>query len=680
MKSRDPSKPTDSSEAPTQRKPDEPSSVVSTVVIVSPEAEARGPGRPGAAGTPTTLRSESDDGASPREAQRERLSPTAYSHRYLLREPLGVGGMGEVYDCHDRRIGRDVALKLLQDRYSEHDELSLRFEREAKIQARLEHPGVVPVYDIGVRDDGAVYFTMKRVHGLTLEQIVARIAAGDEQIGAKYTRRRLLTAFSSLCLAVAYGHSRGVVHRDLKPGNVILGDFGEVNVLDWGVAKPVGDPGDGPVSVNGDRSSHTDASTLSPEVQVSGTAVGAVVGTPGYMAPEQVRGDSSGIDPRTDVYALGAILFELLALESLHPRAPAERALVATVTGASDPRPSTRRPDLEIPPELDAICERATAVEPKERFATARELSEAIEKFLDGDRDVERRRQLALEHTDAARALLDQGVGSQARVEALRELNAALALDPTNARALRAMAKVVTQAPEELPPDAEEELAQQRASVRRRAARMSFIALAAAWVLLPLSMFMGIKNWWLSAPFFLSATGVMLSVWHSSRTGRSSRAHTVMTAVLAESTAASTSVLFGPFVIVPALAVACAVTIIVNSRADRMTRAYIILAAMAAITVPIGLELAGVLPHSYAFTDGVMTIEPWAAHFTEIPSLFMLWTAASIIITLSVGVIGRTMDNLSRAERRQFAQAWQLRQIFPEAARPTAPPPSMARR
>lgn len=645
-------------------------------MIVSPDAEAPGPGRSGVASSPTTLRSESGD-ASPREEQKSRLSPTTYGERYLLREPLGVGGMGQVLDCHDRRVGRDVALKLLQDRYAELDELSLRFELEAKIQARLEHPGVVPVYDIGVREDGAVYFTMKRVHGLTLEQIVARLSIGGEDISKKYSRRRLLTAFSSLCLAVAYGHSRGVVHRDLKPGNVILGEFGEVNILDWGVAKPVGDPGDGPVSVPGDRVS---SGTLSPEVQVSGTAIGAVVGTPGYMAPEQVRGDSSGIDPRTDVYALGAILFEILALESLHPRSPAERALVATVTGASDPRPSARRPDLDVPPELDAICERATAVEPSERFASARELSEAVEKFLDGDRDVERRRQLVLEHTEAARTLLSTGVGSPARVEALRELNSALALDPTNAEALRAMARVVTEPVEELPPEAEEELAAQRAAVRQRAAQRSLIALMGAWVLLPLTVFMGVKNWWLAIPFFVSVTAVMLSVWHSSKTGRTSRAHTVMTAVFAEATAASTGVIFGPFVVVPALVLACAATIIVNSRADRRTREYILLTGLAALTLPMGLELLGVLPRSYAFSDGVMKIQPWAAHFAEVSALLMLWAAATLILLLSIAVIGRTMDNLTRAERRQFAQAWQLRQIFPEAARPTAPPPSMARR
>lgn len=343
-------------------------------MIVSPDAEAPGPGRSGVASSPTTLRSESGD-ASPREEQKSRLSPTTYGERYLLREPLGVGGMGQVLDCHDRRVGRDVALKLLQDRYAELDELSLRFELEAKIQARLEHPGVVPVYDIGVREDGAVYFTMKRVHGLTLEQIVARLSIGGEDISKKYSRRRLLTAFSSLCLAVAYGHSRGVVHRDLKPGNVILEgvagdeeglDGARVRVLDFGMAKLI----------------HGSASASITAL----TEQNMVFGTPEYMAPEQARGDD--VDARSDIYSAGVLLYELISGKLPFRGNTPIGIMTAHLTEEPAP-PSSHAPERQIPPALESVVLHAMAKQPEARYPSARHLREALERALTSPDDTQ---------------------------------------------------------------------------------------------------------------------------------------------------------------------------------------------------------------------------------------------------------------------------------------------------
>src|SRR5436190_2066281 len=191
--------------------------------------------------------------------------------------PIGRGGMGEVHLCRDRGIGRDVALKIARSTLVE--ESRRRFAREALLQARLEHPSFVPVYDVGARDDGEIYFTMRRIRGRTLR---AMLGEG--------TLHGALVAFRQLALAVDYAHSRGVVHRDIKPDNVMLGDFGEVYLLDWGVAKIAEEP-------------ELDAAPFATDAVE--TQQGSLLGTLGYMPPEQLRGQHATLDGRADVYALG---------------------------------------------------------------------------------------------------------------------------------------------------------------------------------------------------------------------------------------------------------------------------------------------------------------------------------------------------------------------------------------
>ena len=301
--------------------------------------------------------------------------------------------MGEVVLAHDARIGRNVALKRLRTLTPSSEALA-RFLREARIQARLEHPAIVPVYDLGRDAEGAPYFTMKRLAGVTLLEKLTAVG----HTATTESRQALLRAFVDVCLAADYAHSRGVVHRDLKPSNIMLGDFGEVYVLDWGVARVLGTaavasdidtaraPADSELAIG-------DISPLDSETQA-----GAVLGTPGYMPPEQLTGDE--VKPAADVYALGAILFEILASEPLHPRGTGRDGEHAR--HAERVARASAGPDREIPPELDAICVAALAADPAAR-PTARQLADRVQRYLDGDRDVERRRALARDEL-AARA------------------------------------------------------------------------------------------------------------------------------------------------------------------------------------------------------------------------------------------------------------------------------------
>ncbi|MGE5185602.1 MAG: serine/threonine-protein kinase, partial [Acidobacteriota bacterium] len=321
---------------------------------------------------------------------------------YALGALIGRGGMGEVVVARDERIGRDVALKRMRVEGSP-DALA-RFLREARIQARLEHPAIVPVHEIARDAAGQPYFTMKRIGGRTLGELLAASPPAPLQ--------RLLRAFIDVCNAVEFAHSHEIVHRDLKPANVMLGDFGEVYVIDWGLARFAGERD--AASVGSDLDSLDGA-----------TQVGAVLGTPGYMAPEQLHA-AADVGPAADVYALGSILFEILAREPLHPRGAALQSMLAAI----DPSPAARRPDANIPPELDALCASALARDPAAR-PTAAQLGEQVERYLDGDRDLEARRALAATWLARARAAIEAD-DIAGRAEAMRLAGRALALDPAS--------------------------------------------------------------------------------------------------------------------------------------------------------------------------------------------------------------------------------------------------------
>jgi serine/threonine protein kinase len=264
--------------------------------------------------------------------------------RYEIGGLIGEGGMGSVYLARDRELDRDVALKVLREVTPNLDERE-RIIREARILASLEHPGIVPVHDVGVLPDGRLFYVMKHVRGERF----------DEFARGPHPRTELLRAFLQVCDAVAFAHATAIIHRDLKPQNVMLGAFGEVLVLDWGVARSLG---------SATSASITPASPV-PSPFASACASGAIVGTPGYMAPEQLHGSS---DDRTDVFGLGGILFFLLTRE--HP-------LPTRDTSEQWPNASA------VPAALRAICERARATDPNARYQSVTAMAADVVNYLD---------------------------------------------------------------------------------------------------------------------------------------------------------------------------------------------------------------------------------------------------------------------------------------------------------
>jgi eukaryotic-like serine/threonine-protein kinase len=296
------------------------------------------------------------------------FEPDLSRTKYRLERALGRGGMAAVYVATDAELGREVAVKV-SSATDGGGELCARLRREAQIIAQLEHPGIVPVHDVGVLPDGRVYYVMKLVRGERL----------DRWLEKNRDLRAALRVFQRICEAVGFAHARGTIHRDLKPDNVMVGAFGEALVMDWGVAKTLSkaivDSGAGDL-----ETSHTEdvlGDTLPAESPPGSTLAGTVIGTPSYMAPEQARGDVGTVDARSDVYALGAVLYFVLAR-----KAPFDGPDVLRRVREAPPTP-LRDVDAEIPLALISICSRAMAKSSSERYATALEVADEIGRFLD---------------------------------------------------------------------------------------------------------------------------------------------------------------------------------------------------------------------------------------------------------------------------------------------------------
>jgi len=528
---------------------------------------------------------------------------------------LGRGGMGEVRLYRDRRIARYVAYKVLRKVVEKDPGYRSRFLLEARVQGQLEHPSIVPVHDLGETADGELYFSMKSVRGATLHQALDSITTGLPT--AQYSRRRLLTAFSSVCQAVDFAHTRGVVHRDLKPQNVMLGEYGEVYVLDWGIAKVV----------HHVETPLTEAVVVPQRTQ---TRAGAMLGTPKYMAPERQHNVAN---PQTDVYALGMILSDILDAHA----------------------------DQGIDPELEALKLRAIALNPGDRYPTARALHDDLEQYLDGRRDLEMRKQLAEQHARRAAETLGQTqLDAGARSRAGQEIGRALGLDPQNRFALQTLMSLLTNVPEQLPPEAEAEMEQRWIERRHRTTRVSTLSTLATLALVPMYLWLGVRDWGLFALYIVCALAAG-AVQYFGGPGRISFGVGLML-LLATVTVMSTST-----ALLGAVPAGFAVIALAWRTGVHKTSHGLLIVAVCGLwlAAPFVLVELGVMSPMYEVHEDMLTILPKMHSFPAGPTLFMVALTTFAGIAAAVLYARLYVGELRRAEHRLTFQAWQLRQLIP---------------
>jgi serine/threonine protein kinase/predicted ATPase/Tfp pilus assembly protein PilF len=360
--------------------------------------------------------------------------------RYTDLGLLGQGGMGEVRRAHDPELRRTVALKSLKTDLRSNDEIASRFEAEAQIMAQLQHPGIVPIYEIAELADGRTYFSMQEIDGETLESVVSRLHSNSPvhewspvqgRNGARdWTFLRIVESIQRVCDAVSFAHDRGVIHRDLKPANIMLGAYGEVFVIDWGLAKVLSAPFESTDGSVDTKRTDGDSGT---------TQFGWIGGTPAFMAPEQAFGGSDGIDHRCDIYAIGAMLYHLLSGKA--PYRGTSSADVIRQVRAGGPTPldiainggdileegadeTVEMTAARVPEELVELCEKAMSRDPDDRFQDAQALGAALAAWQEGAK--QRRVAMAaydeaLEQRDLQRKALWDAVTLRAEAETLMD-------------------------------------------------------------------------------------------------------------------------------------------------------------------------------------------------------------------------------------------------------------------
>ena len=580
------------------------------------------------------------------QTERAPIGESSLVGRYRIIRRIGKGGMGEVMVAHDEQIGRDVAIKRMRAAVPTERQIQ-RFLREASVQGRLEHPAIVPVHEIGRDDDGLPFFAMKRLAGNSL----AKIIGVDDRVA--FPLQRVLRAFAEVCLAVEFAHVRGVIHRDLKPENVILGDFGEVYVLDWGVAKVLGTTGD----------------TVDPDVDFAdvggsgehATKAGTAIGTPGYMAPEQVRG-AADIDGRADIYTLGCMLFEILAGAPLHPSG--RLGLASALTGL-DARPSQRAPDRAIAPELDAICVAATALDREARIATARELGDRVLEFLDGDRDFALRRGLALQHLARARQAFEvdaREAGADQRV-AIREAASALALDPTLEGAAELVGRLMLEPPATTPTEVVEALRADDVRTAKETARAGIWAIAAALAFTPML-------WWMApsaSPYLAVFTGFLVVYGGVClQIDRAPTPHPGIFVIVNTVLVVLVARMFSPVLIAPGVAAVVAMAMVLTPRFSILGSAVTVTVLFAAaILVPWGLERVGVLSTTMSVDRAGILLRAPVVEGQETRTM-IVGAIYAVGLIAGASIMANAMRARAReAARRLHLQAWQLRQLVP---------------
>ncbi|MDD5697897.1 MAG: serine/threonine-protein kinase [Victivallaceae bacterium] len=305
------------------------------------------------------------------------------AEKYKFVRSIGFGGMKAILQVSDKDTVRNVAMAIIPD-FEDRPKADVhRFVREARITARLEHPNIVPIHDIGINANGSPYFTMKYLRGHSLAVILKKLNNGHPAALELYTLPFLLRIFVKVANAIDFAHSKKIIHLDMKPENVHVGDFGEVLVLDWGLAKFIG-----PEEESDEMTAAAAAAGLKPAAQptrVIMTLDGVAKGTPGYMAPEQAAGKNAEKDERTDIYALGCILYAILTFENpLSNRNDINKMLHDTVVGNIEPPSAMKNPQRPIPAPLEAICLKAMNRLPDGRYQSVAELRNDIFSFMSG--------------------------------------------------------------------------------------------------------------------------------------------------------------------------------------------------------------------------------------------------------------------------------------------------------
>jgi serine/threonine protein kinase len=547
-----------------------------------------------------------------RERPGRASGPLVYGERYTIGDVIGRGGMGEVCTAYDVQVGREVAIKRLLTDAPSHAQLA-RFLREARIQGRLQHPAIPPVHEIGFDGHGRPYFVMARLGGATLAEV---LRAPYEHAG--FTRRRLLDAFVEICHAIEVAHVSGVAHLDLKPSNVLLGNRGETYVLDWGVARELDRPSAEP---------------------------GIALGTPAYMAPEQLCG-ADDLDGRADVYALGCVLFEILTGEQRRPGEPL-------------------RSDT-IPPELEHVCLEATAPVRDERLASARALSEAVQRYLDGDRDLERRRELAARHLDNARAALASVPDEERRHrDAMRQAGRAIALDPTLADAAELVGGLMLSPPAKMPAAVERELASLDRTADRRQLRRMIAINVAQLAMLPLMFAFGVRDVPYLAALIVFGVLNIGSQIGSMLSERFMRYTAPLAMVLALGMFAVLARAFTPFLCAPAYAAVSLMSFGMSSMARQ--RRVIVTCAVLSIAVVLGVfgaEVIGLLSRTTWVVGDTLVMRSPLDGIQRFPIIPALCEFVVLLIGSAASIAHAVSCIHHRAREQLQIQSWQLRQLL----------------
>jgi serine/threonine protein kinase len=297
---------------------------------------------------------------------------TSNGLRFRVLRPHAQGGLGAVFVALDDELNREVALKQILDRHADDPSCRTRFLIEAEITGGLEHPGIVPVYGLGHYGNGRPYYAMRFIRGQSLKETIAAVHADEAQKGNSLALRKLLRRFVDVCNAIDYAHGRGVLHRDLKPANVIVGNHGETLVVDWGLAKLLERP-------ETDSPSQERALLPSSSGGSADTRPGSVIGTPAFMSPEQAHGDLDRLGPRSDVYSLGATLYSVLTGTVAFEKGDLA-TMIQAVQGGDFPPPRQRDPTID--PALEAVCLKAMALKPEDRYGSARALADDVERWM----------------------------------------------------------------------------------------------------------------------------------------------------------------------------------------------------------------------------------------------------------------------------------------------------------